>query len=354
MVVIFFFFTVIFAIEKIVLNSVQGRIGNKRLTDKCKFVGQIYYSEVFFGTPLQKIRIVWDTTQTKTWILSSECKAGLCLDNKTRYNGNASDSFVQGEFQTILKEGNNMIKGIVSKDLLFVGKLDGFEKPFIEVTKAFGPQLEEWRFDGVFGLEKKGSQPWKIQFLGNSIEKKLVERNVFGIWLKKDLNTEHAGEITLGGFDSTKIIDKVKFIPLRKHGRWEMTLFSIFINGKVVIEKPRIAAISTASFLITIPEDDAILIHDPLIFKKEGDLYNVSCDMIEKLKEITFALGNHRFTLTPKEYIFIQDNKCFSGFVGVKETTSIEKTWSFGSLFLQTYYGIFDLNSGRVGLARSI
>ncbi|OIR58342.1 MAG: cathepsin D [Amphiamblys sp. WSBS2006] len=333
------------------LRRVQRDVPEKEFIGENKFVGPVYLGVVKIGE--NTLETVFDTTNPNIWAISSTCKSGICLDRRfTNYDIEKSPPASSGDELFVYKEDRNSIKAHISRDVLQIGKLQITGQAFGEVTKLFGPAFQERLFDCVFGLGGKAPFKNTTPFLDNISSLQHFNRNVVGIWLP---NPEHSleGELVLGGVDTKKLAQTPFFIPTRRPGHWSATITAILYGEHTLVNNDRVAVFSTAAYLISAPEDDSRHIHKILGFWKEKNLYRIECSKVEDLKSITFNIGGEQIELKPREYTFVQKNECFSGIVASRGNPSDEKTWSFGTLFMQSYYTIFNADASTLGFARS-
>ncbi|KID59325.1 Peptidase A1, partial [Metarhizium hybridum] len=79
--------------------------------------------------------------------------------------------------------------------------------------------------------------------------------------------------------------------------------------------------------------------------------YAVDCDKVARLPDITFKLDGTDFSLPLSDYIVEVQGTCMSVIAALDVPEPIGPVVTLGDVLLRSYYSIFDLGKGRVGLA---
>lgn len=154
--------------------------------------------------------------------------------------------------------------------------------------------------------------------------------------------------------DRSRFQGSVSFVPVIRKGYWEISLQK-FQVGPESFGFRRNAAISSATTLIVVPEVDSHRIHRVLKMSATSDgRYVLPCSVVKDLPNIKLFFGGKEYVLTPNDYIIHWHGECMSAFVGHDIDSPTGPIWVLGSIFLRSYYTVFDLERQRVGLAKSL
>ncbi|KFG84074.1 hypothetical protein MANI_024880 [Metarhizium anisopliae] len=112
------------------------------------------------------------------------------------------------------------------------------------------------------------------------------------------------------------------------------------------------AILDTGTSLITLPGDYAEMINTMMGAQKSWTgQYAVDCDKVARLPDITFKLDGTDFSLPLSDYIVEVQGTCMSVIAALDVPEPIGPVVTLGDVLLRSYYSIFDLGKGRVGLA---
>eukprot|EP00929_Paragymnodinium_shiwhaense_P053451 TRINITY_DN26745_c0_g1_i2.p1 TRINITY_DN26745_c0_g1~~TRINITY_DN26745_c0_g1_i2.p1 ORF type:complete len:301 (+),score=63.88 TRINITY_DN26745_c0_g1_i2:410-1312(+) len=211
-----------------------------------------------------------------------------------------------------------------------------------------------------------------------------LSKNVMGIYLSED--THRTGSLSLGGIERQHIVPGA---PLHWHkatnpSEWSLKLKDILVDGKpshICDDRPGgycPAVIDSGSSLITGPRGEV----EKVLTHVRPD---VMCSGLKNMPRLTLQLEDQdgkdvSYDLEPKEYTLqtteevagsaapdnqwngfsvlsreaqvpkLQD-RCDSG-LGVMDVPG--RKWVLGDTFLRRYYSIYDFDTDRVGLVRSL
>jgi saccharopepsin len=316
-----------------------------------------FYDSKFFGiieigNPPQPFEVIFDTTFSGIWIPSAKCKSSFCY-KRNKFNGTLSETYFETSDDFQINYGGAVVKGKVSKDVVSLGNLKILEQEFGEGTKIFGADFQGAPFDGVFGLGFNNiATSEMIPPLQNLFTDQKLPKQIFSLWMNRH-EEGPSGEIIFGGVDRNKFQGNVTFIPVIRKGFWEITLQNIFIQSEKLGIK-RNLVIASGSSLNIVPELDSYRIHKKLrLSKNPYGFYEVPCAEKNDLPDVVLKLGPMEIILTPNDYIINLNDKCISTFVGQNIDSPTGPLWILGSIFLESYYTVFDFERNRVGFAKS-
>jgi saccharopepsin len=311
------------------------------------------YGIIKIGNPPQAFDVIFDTAFAGIWVPSTKCRSAACVEH-ARYNGTNSNSYVESNDDFQINYGTAVVKGKVARDVVNVGGLSIVDQEFGEATKVFGGVFRDAPFDGIFGLAFDNIATADMTSpVQNLITDKLLHKSMFSLWLNGTDAGSKAGELYLGGVDRSKFEGNVVFTPVIRKGFWEITLQKVYV-GSEKLGVRRNTVVASGSTLIIIPVEDSYRLHRMLKFSKgESGHYTIPCGEISSLPIINLNIGSSNFSMTPSDYVIEWGGDCMSAFVGRDIQSPTGPIWVLGSVFLRSYYTVFDVARGRLGFARS-
>lgn len=313
-----------------------------------------FYGTIQIGTPPQYFDVIFDTASSNLWVPSSRCRSRACARHG-RYDNTTSKTYQPDGGPFTINYGTGVVQGHFSRDHVSVGGVVIPEQDFGEAVKVFGAVFHEASFDGVFGLgfdniaTGEATPPFY-----NLLADGALHRPFFSLWLNGTDDTDRSGELILGGVDRGRFEGQVTFSPVIRKGFWEVTL-QRFSVGEERFAYRRHAAIASGSTLITVPMLDCHRIHRALRLMKatEDGRHTIPCSLVSSLPPITLTFGGREMPLHPNDYIVHWRGECMSAIVGHDIGSPNGPIWVLGTVFLRSYYTVFDMGRNRVGFARS-
>lgn len=311
-----------------------------------------YFGEISIGTPPQTFQMIFDTGSSNAWVPSSKCKSLACF-NHQRFEAEKSSTFKANGTEFAIRYGSGSVEGIISQDTMVVGGIEIKDQSFGETLKEPGLTFAFGKFDGIFGL---GYDTIAVERVVppfySMINQKLIEKPLFSVYLGRAANNE-GGELLFGDINPDHFEGEIKYAPVIRKGYWEVS-FPYFKIGdkKFALDKSGRAAIDTGTSLIAGPTEEVAQIN-AIIGAKKGwqGIYTVPCESVPSLPEMTFAFGDHEFTLASSDYILQQQGNCISVFMGMDIPAPAGPIWVVGDAFLRKWYTIYDMGNDRVGFA---
>lgn len=310
------------------------------------------YGPIKVGDPPQVFDVIFDTSSSFLWIPSKSCQSVWC-DKRAKYD-NSSLSHISDGSDFRISYGTAGVKGKISRDTISLGGLKIPQQDFGEATKIFGHVFSDSDFDGVFGLGFDNIATGGVTPpFYNLMEDQALYKSIFSLWVAKHEASEQAGEIVLGGIDKNRFEGSLTFSPVIRQGYWEITL-QRFLVGDNKFPNRRTAALSSGSSLIIVPEVDSHRIHRALGMKATNDgRHVIDCHKIASLPAITLIFAGSAFSLAPEDYIIDWHNECMSAFVGQNIDSPTGPIWVLGTVFLRSFYTVYDMENKRVGMAKA-
>ncbi|KAL8711106.1 MAG: hypothetical protein Q9220_004487 [cf. Caloplaca sp. 1 TL-2023] len=318
------------------------------------FLNAQYFSEIAIGTPAQTFKVVLDTGSSNLWVPSQECGSIACYLHTT-YDSSSSSTFKKNGSEFEIRYGSGSLSGYVSQDTVQIGDIKIKKQDFAEATSEPGLAFAFGRFDGIMGL---GYDTISVNHIVppfyNMIDQGLIDAPVFAFYLG-DTNTEgDESEVTFGGLNTNHYTGKLTKIPLRRKAYWEVDLDSISYGDATADLEDTGVILDTGTSLIALPSTLAELLNKEIGAKKGyNGQYTIDCSKRDDLKDVTFTLTGHNFTITPYDYILEVQGSCISSFFGMDIPAPAGPLAILGDAFLRKWYSVYDLGTNSVALAPS-
>ena len=315
------------------------------------FMNAQYFSEITIGTPPQTFKVVLDTGSSNLWVPSSECGSIACYLHQ-KYDSSSSSTYKSNGTSFDISYGSGSLSGFVSQDTVTIGDIIIKGQDFAEATSEPGLAFAFGRFDGILGL---GYDTIAVNHIVppfyKMLEQKSIDEPVFAFYLA---DTEGQSEVVFGGVDSNHYKGKLTTIPLRRKAYWEVDFDAIaYGDDEAELENTGII-LDTGTSLIALPSQLAEMLNAQIGAKKGyNGQYSVDCKSRDSLKDVTFTLAGHKFSLGPEDYILELSGSCISTFMGMDFPAPAGPLAILGDAFLRKYYSVYDLGASTVGIAEA-
>ena len=317
-------------------------VGNELVDD----LADVYYGKISIGTPPQIFEVQFDTGSSDLWVPQVGC-VHYC-SGRNQYNHSASSTYIpDGEtFSIAYGEGTNFT-GIRSIDDITIGDFTVKRQVFGEIPDLSGQADYPIQVDGLMGLAFPGescADGTTTIFFENMIEQNLLDQPVFSFYL----GDNGPGELTLGGWDTSRFEGEIYRVPLSSPTYWQFAMDGFFVNDSVFRYPDKIpAVIDTGTNGILGPGDDIALIAQTLgLFPDISGNYTVNCSAIETFPRIGFAIGGLKLMIPGHKAFTPQgDGTCQFSF------GSNEGSWVLGNKFMREFYTVFNYVEQWVGFA---
>jgi len=311
-----------------------------------------YYGPISVGTPKQDFTVIFDTGSSNLWVPSAQCTD--CGSHAT-YFSNHSLTYVANGTEFKIEYGSGPVSGYISEDNILVGDLTVKGQLFAEVTevKGLGLGYSLGKFDGILGLAFPSIAVNDITpVFDNMYQQGLLDENVFSFSLGK-VDGE-AGELLLGGIDSSKYTGDLHYVPLSNLTYWALNLEGLTVEGESMTTAKRVI-IDSGTSLLAGPVRDVATLAAKVGARKSflnPQEYTISCNNIESLPNITFTFGGRSYDLAGSDYVIDGGLYCLFGVVGID--VPVDPLWIAGDVFMRKYYSVFDYGNKQMGFALAV
>ena len=324
------------------------------LVSVCGSNESLDFSEIAIGTPAQSFKVVLDTGSSNLWVPSKDCGSIACYLHTT-YDSSSSSTYKKNGSEFEIRYGSGSLSGYVSRDTVQIGDIKIKSQDFAEATSEPGLAFAFGRFDGIMGLGYDTISVNKIvPPFYNMIDQGLIDEPLFAFYLGDTNKDGDESEATFGGINTDHFTGKLTKIPLRRKAYWEVDLDSISYGDESADLDDTGVILDTGTSLIALPSTLAELLNKEIGAKKGfNGQYSIDCSARDNLKDITFTLTGHNFTISPYDYILEVQGSCISSFFGLDIPAPAGPLAILGDAFLRRWYSVYDLGTNSVGLAPS-
>ncbi|KAJ6489939.1 acid protease [Mycena sanguinolenta] len=319
-----------------------------------------WYGDITVGTPPQNFTVVFDTGSFSLEVPGTAC--GAACANQRQFDSSASSTFIDFQSSSTITFGTGVgvdpVVGnnwqLVLEEVADAFSVAGLSIPLGEFylitnqTPTFLPDP----FDGILGL---GPGSGDLFSAGGY-------PGIFGMFFVPE-SEGGAGELTIGGVDTTKFKGSLLYSPQVGGGNWQLTSEGIFVNGKTAnILRNNLTLIfdsgtSNMLFEQSIAESIYAIISPEIAPNTdEPGTYGIACDLIPTLPaviDITFAgiPGQNPFNLTiPSSELssgpFTKKPDLCQMLINVSDGYNL-----VGLSLLKHYYSAWDMDNQRIGFA---
>ncbi|KAG0739388.1 hypothetical protein G6F57_007736 [Rhizopus arrhizus] len=342
------------------------------------------YGNIKVGTPQQSFSVLFDTSQSITWVPSTDCHSSICRQHSdTLYNANSSATAVNLHQKESIKYDEGVCVDLrLYQDSVSVADLSVPNQLFGAAYSVKGLGGKEYLgYLGLGGYSDGGdvqlpsnsssitkrqstssgafaSNAFQMGYGQSSQQFGMVSSSQNGFYQKRSNDNEHNAEFILGGVDHNVYKGSIAYfkLPTCDYGNspyWKTELKCVKLGDKVDIKlsSKTLASFSSGSNYMLAPSAQADLLHAAIDghYDEDEGVYKVKCcDDVDSFPTLKFDFQGYRISLPPKAYLKKDgDDVCTS----LINRSSEEKDWSLGGYFSQWFYQVFDASNLQVGLA---
>ncbi|KAJ3263690.1 hypothetical protein HDU77_010235 [Chytriomyces hyalinus] len=345
--------------------------------------GSSYFATVRIGTPGQLFSLLVDTGSALTWFPSSSCDSN-CGHMSQEFRSDLSSTFLSTASSRDIHYGTGYVRGRLITDAIEWAGFSAKKQPFLLVSEQSPEVIAIFNDtgDGILGLTYQDGLNSTTSH--ETVIYSIFQENqnllpLFSMWLNPSSVTKqrdsNGGKLIVGGVDETLYNGNFTFIPIFPVAvdgsvsgsyYWTVAARSIGIRGSVSVPAVSATAVIIDSGTSGMFVDESTLknlvlafsVNYPGAFQLDPatNLYMVSCKLVGKLPDIIFNLGdNIPFPISSANYIVGSGvpGKCALYILSKTDRRGAVTVWILGSVFLQSYYAIYDMGNQQVGFASS-
>jgi hypothetical protein len=317
-----------------------------------------YYGSVSIGNPPQTFQVIFDTGSSNLWVPKIGCThcGNPFFGKKSKYNHETSSSYVGDGADFDIMYGSGAVSGYFSQDdILLADDIVVSGQRFAEVQDAGGLGLAYalGKFDGILGLGFTSiSVDGATTVFENAINQNKVDQPVFSFYLGDNA----PGELTFGGYDSSKFEGDLQYVPLDAATYWQITLDSIEAGSyhkDASVDRPITAIIDSGTSLMTGPKAEINALAEAVGAKPNimGE-YTVDCATVNDIPDVTFTIGGNKYTIPGPSTVIQASSICLFAFMGM-DFPAGGPQWILGDVFMREYYTVFNYADKTIGFAKA-
>uniref|UniRef100_A0A914H7W8 Peptidase A1 domain-containing protein n=1 Tax=Globodera rostochiensis TaxID=31243 RepID=A0A914H7W8_GLORO len=333
-------------------SDADARVGTDEVLHN--YMNAQYYGEISIGSPPQNFTVIYDTGSSDFWVPSSKCPKDENCFLHNKYDSSNSSSYQPDGRKIAIQYLSGAMEGFVSKDSVCIANICVQQQEFTETTRQ-APRLAKANFDGILGMAFAEISETHSTVFDKMVAQHKVQEPVFSFWLNRNSTSELGGEITFGGTDQRRFVAPINYTPVTRKAYWQFKVDTISSgHGKIACRNGCQAIADTGTTLILGPKNDVEIFQTYIgATPHSHGKYNVSCERIPDLPDITFHIGGKAYTLEGKDYVWKATSAgqtiCFSGLKGMGGGNG----WVLGDVFIGRYYTVFDVGQNRLGFAQA-
>jgi len=317
-----------------------------------------YYGVVEIGTPPQSFEVIYDTGSSNLWVPKVGCThCGLpFISHKQKYDESKSSSYEEDGDEFSIMYGSGSVKGFFSKDdVTLANDIVINEQGFAEVTDAggLGVAYSLGKFDGILGLGFSSiSVGERTTVFENAIKQNKVDQPIFAFYL----GDNKPGELTFGGYDSSKFEGELEYVKLAAATYWQINMDSIKAGDyeQTSSDDDQITAIvDSGTSLITGPKVEIAKLAEAVGAKANimGE-YTISCDKVDDIPDVVFKINGNEYSIPGPKTVIQAQGTCLFAFMAL-EIPPPGPQWILGDVFMREYYTVFNYHDKSIGFAKA-
>lgn len=316
-----------------------------------------YFGIVQIGTPPQSFEVIFDTGSSNLWVPKVGCThCGLpFISHKSKYDESKSSTYEADGADFEIMYGSGSVKGFFSKDdVTLADDIVINDVGFAEVTDAggLGFAYSLGKFDGILGMGftsiSVGGVPTIFE---EAMKQNKVDQPIFAFYL----GDNEPGELTFGGYDSSKFEGDLKYVKLEAATYWEIAMDSIqagdykkdSADGKIT------GIIDSGTSLITGPKAEISKIAKAVGATANivGE-YTIDCAKVPDLPDVVFSIGGTEYSVPGPKTVIQAGNTCLFAFMAL-DIPAPGPQWILGDVFMREYYTVFNYHDQTIGFAKA-
>ena len=319
-----------------------------------------YFGVVEIGTPSQSFQVIYDTGSSDLWVPRVGCShCGIPFGpTKSKYDDTQSSSYeVDGEDFEIIY-GSGSVSGFFSKDSVTLAEdivVEGQEFGQVSDAGGLGLLYSLGKFDGILGLGFSSlSVGLKTTVFENALRQNKVDQPIFAFSLGQE--DGRPGELTFGGYDSSKFEGDLEYVKLNASTYWQITMDSIKAGKyeKIASGDEITAIVDSGTSFITGPRYEVDKLAKAAGAKANimGE-YTVDCDKIDDIPDIIFTIGGAEYTIPGSKTVIEAQGTCLFTFLPTYVPPPGPQ-WILGDIFMREYYTVFNYHDKSIGFAKAV
>ncbi|KAG0025039.1 hypothetical protein BGZ81_007444 [Podila clonocystis] len=330
-------------------------LGNSIVTN-AKNLG--YSGTIQLGNPPQSFEVVFDTGSDMIVITSNQCQGAHCSDmahytctscTKTPYSYNIT--YGDGTWGA----------GPIVADTVSIGGLVVQNQQILDITRSgldlssYGPGIS-----GLVGLMPTSPVLNAIPPLTTIYQDKLLDMNVFSVYLSQSLKQNQGGSFLFGGIDNTKYEGSINYSPIStasgvRQGMWYADADNAYTGCVPVSGYTKSPWLfDTGTSFIAVPTSFAQAFHANIpgaSYSSADQIYTLPCSGNQSFG---ISFNGITYEVPYQEYVAINGGSGNSACVSLVMPLGNYEMYILGDPFLRQVYTVYDFTPGasRIGVAK--
>ncbi|KAF8938171.1 hypothetical protein BGZ47_008686 [Haplosporangium gracile] len=330
-------------------------IGNSIVTN-VKNLG--YSGTILLGNnPSQSFKVVFDTGSDMVVITSDECQGTHC-DEMAHYT---CTSCTKTPYSYNISYGDGTWgSGPIIADTVSIGGLIIHDQQILDITRSgldlssYGPGIS-----GLVGLMPNSPVLNAVSPLETISKDKLLDMNVFSVYLAPSLKQSQGGSFLFGGIDTTKFVGPLNYVPVSmasgvREGMWYVDADNAYAGDMPVkgyTESPWL--FDTGTSFIAVPTSFAAAFHANIpgsTYSTTDGIYILPC---QGTKSFGVSFNGIKYEVPYSDYVAAAGDGS-SLCVSLIMPHGDYEMYILGDPFLRQVYSVYDFTPGarRIGIAQ--
>ena len=228
---------------------------------------------------------------------------------------------------------------------------------FAEIQDAGGLGLAYalGKFDGILGMGFTSiSIDNTITVFENAVKQNAVDQPIFSFYL----GDNSPGELTFGGYDSSKFEGELVAVPLESATYWEIALDSVvagsYSNHPNADGSATTAIVDSGTSLMVGPKAEVQRLAAAVGAKPNfTGQYTVDCASLDTLPDLVFTINGNTYVIPGRTAVLQMQGTCLLAVVGM-DFPKPGPQWILGDVFMRQYYTVFNFLDKTVSFAKAV
>ncbi|KAJ8591317.1 acid protease [Rhizopogon salebrosus TDB-379] len=322
--------------------------------------GLVFSASVGVGSPPTYYTLLVDTGSSNTWVGA----------NKS-YEKTSTSQDTGDQFHDSYGSGTEIVVGEEYLDTVTLNSGLIITQQSIGVAEYGTNANLPVSLDGILGLgpvdltENTVSNTYQVPTVMNNLYAQgTISSEVLGAFFSPASIDDGSGELTFGGYDSSKITGDVNYVPITStspsNEYWGVDLSISYGNTVILAETAGVVDTGTPTIPIATDAYNEYKSATGATYDNNSGLLMISSDQYANLSSLYFNIGGVSYELTPNAQIWPRSLNVASGlsadgiYLIVTDTGSNSGSGSdftLGHCFLQRFYSVYDRTNSQVGFA---
>ncbi|KAG0356620.1 hypothetical protein BG005_004447 [Podila minutissima] len=305
----------------------------------------LFTAEVAIGTPPQTFQLIVDTGSSDTWVDSTECETTSC-DQRSKFHPDDSATLnnTNKDFSVEYGDGSKVTNTLV-RDTVTINDITVSEQDF-GLAKVLFTDVKDTPGAGLLGLAFQSiSKTESRTFTDTAYDQGVITDDSFALYLPPSGD----GEMTLGGYNPSRLKGELRNVPLAAQDYWKFNLEGFTVDNEDAEIEPHQAIMDSGASLIILGDIAVKQLYSKIPGAKhfDGPFWSVPCTANNT---IAFKMGGFEFPIPINGTLLGLTEAGSSDCVGGIQGGATEE-FILGLQFMKFHYVVFDKSPPQLGIA---